>query len=149
MLSGNGKLLTAKESYGTVDDLVQYISLHKPNHILLNGSILPFMFLYLIWLYVWIFIYGIENYNEFLFISILVIAIIHIFICLCCFWSVHIHTFLNCRKVRIYSFIIKTQINLKDSNYKNIIIGYRTTTYILYMYNMLSWHNVDIPFCID
>lgn len=90
---------------GQIDELVKYVTLHLPNPILLNGTIFPFLVCYAGWFY-WFFIKSQtdEEYEasyDALLICLAVIACIQILTCLCCFWSVHISTFLNCRKVII------------------------------------------------
>ena len=82
-----------------VDDLVQYVTLHTPSHVLLSGSTLPFMGLYAVWAYLWVAVYGIEEYWEAGLLTLAGIGFVQILVCLCCFWSVHVQTFLNCRKV--------------------------------------------------
>lgn len=82
-----------------VDDLVQYVTLHTPSHVLLSGSVLPFMGLYAVWAYLWVAVYGIEEYWEAGLLTLAGIGFVQVFVCLCCFWSVHVQTFLNCRKV--------------------------------------------------
>lgn len=83
-----------------VDDLVQYVTLHTPSHVLLSGSTLPFMGLYAVWAYLWVVVYGIEDYWEAGLLTLAGIGFVQIFVCLCCFWSVHVQTFLNCRKAK-------------------------------------------------
>lgn len=88
---------------GEIDELVQYVTLHLPNPVILNGTIFPFLILYFGWVY-WFFLRSqtdeeAEASTDALLISLAVIACIQILTCLCCFWSVHIQTFLNCRKV--------------------------------------------------
>lgn len=82
-----------------IDELIQYVTLHTTTPVILSGSVLPFFILYSLWFYSWAFIYGIEEYWEAGLVSLAVIACGQILCCLCCFWSVHIQTFLNCRKV--------------------------------------------------
>ncbi|KAL9707030.1 hypothetical protein quinque_010548 [Culex quinquefasciatus] len=83
-----------------VDDLVQYVTLHTPSHVLLSGSVLPFMGLYAVWAYLWVAVYGIEEYWEAGLLTLAGIGFVQVFVCLCCFWSVHVQTFLNCRKAK-------------------------------------------------
>lgn len=86
---------------GQIDDLVQYVTLHRPRPVLLNGSVFPFIVIFGVWLYLWVFVYGLDSeahYEAFL-VILVVIACVQILVCLCCFWSVHIQTFLNCKKV--------------------------------------------------
>lgn len=82
-----------------VDDLIQSISLHTPNPLLLHGTILPFIFLYGVWFYFWVFVYGVSEYYEAGLVTLVGIAFVQIFTCLCCFWSVHFRAFTSCRKV--------------------------------------------------
>lgn len=86
-----------KKNTGNIDDLVQYVTLHKVNPIALSGVVWPFVLSYLLCLF---FIYqsGDENY-EVGFIVLAAVACVHILASLCCYWSVHISAFLNCRKV--------------------------------------------------
>lgn len=86
---------------GQIDDLVQYVTLHRPRPLILNGCLLPFIIVVGIWLYMWTFVYGFDDdaYYEAFIIILVVIACVQILVCLCCFWSVHIQTFLNCKKV--------------------------------------------------
>ncbi|XP_058818679.1 endoplasmic reticulum transmembrane helix translocase [Topomyia yanbarensis] len=83
---------------GSLDELVQYVTLHIPNPVLLNGSTLPFMMVLALWGYLWVFVYGVEEYWEAGLLTLAGIGFLQVFVCLCCFWSVHVHTFLNCRK---------------------------------------------------
>lgn len=89
----------AKKSEFQIDDLVKYVTLHIPNPLPLNGTIFPFVFLYAIVVYVWLFIYGFEEYYELGIIGMVGSAFLQILTSLCCYWSVHINTFLNFRKV--------------------------------------------------
>lgn len=86
-----------KKSPDKIDDLVQYVTLHKVLPIALSGVVWPFVLLYLGCLF---FIYQSDaDYYEFGLIILAVIACLHILASLCCYWSVHISAFLNCRKV--------------------------------------------------
>lgn len=82
-----------------VDELIQSISLHSPNHVLLHGTVIPFLFLYGGWFYFWVFVYGVADYYEAGLVTLVGIAFVQIFTCLCCFWSVHFRTFTSCRTV--------------------------------------------------
>uniref|UniRef100_A0A182JTQ6 Cation-transporting ATPase n=1 Tax=Anopheles christyi TaxID=43041 RepID=A0A182JTQ6_9DIPT len=93
------KRLTASVS-GSVDELVQYASLHIPLPVVLSGAVMPFMVVYALWLYLWVFVYGIEEYQDAGLLFLAGIAFMQIFVCLCCFWSVHVQTFLNCRRTK-------------------------------------------------
>ncbi|XP_053960788.1 endoplasmic reticulum transmembrane helix translocase [Anastrepha ludens] len=84
----------------TLDDLVQYVTLHVRNPIVLSGIVMPFVLLYLAAFYAWIFIYGIDVHYEAGLITVAVIAFAQILSLLCCYWSVHLLAFLNCRKVK-------------------------------------------------
>lgn len=79
-----------------LDDLVQYVTLHLPLPSLLNGSTIPFFVVYAA-LCVVILLY--QDYHEVGLVSMAVFGFIQILVCLCCFWSVHINTFLNYKKV--------------------------------------------------
>ncbi|EAT46757.1 AAEL002061-PA [Aedes aegypti] len=83
---------------GSLDELVQYVTLHTPNHVLLSGSILPFMMVYVLWGYLWVYVYGVEDHWEAGLLTLAGIGFVQILVCLCCFWSVHVQVFLNCRK---------------------------------------------------
>ncbi|XP_062547568.1 endoplasmic reticulum transmembrane helix translocase [Armigeres subalbatus] len=85
---------------GSLDELIQYVTLHIPTHVLLSGSILPFMVVYGLWCYLWMVVYGVEEYWEAGLLTLAGIGFIQILVCLCCFWSVHVQTFLNCRKAK-------------------------------------------------
>lgn len=90
-----------------IDDLVKYVTLHIPNPLILNGTFFPFLFLYAFVVYFWIFIYGFNDYYEMGLIAMVGTACLQILTSLCCYWSVHINSFLNCRKVsvlRLYEF---------------------------------------------
>lgn len=80
-----------------LDDLVQYVTLHVPLKSLLNGSVMPFFFLYAILGFL---ILSYEDHFEAGLVCIAVVGFVQILVCLFCFWSVHINTFLNYRKVR-------------------------------------------------
>lgn len=79
-----------------LDDLVQYVTLHLPLPSLLNGSTIPFFVVYAA-LCVVILLY--QDYHEVGLVSMAVFGFIQILVCLFCFWSVHINTFLNYKKV--------------------------------------------------
>ncbi|KAK9509934.1 hypothetical protein O3M35_004821 [Rhynocoris fuscipes] len=81
-----------------VDDLVQSVTLHKLRPIIFHGTIFPFIFPYLGWFYCWIFVYGMEEFSEAGFVGTAVIAVVQILSCLCCYWSVHVQSFLTCKK---------------------------------------------------
>ena len=83
-----------------LDDLVNYVSLHTQNSILFSGIVLPFSILYICVFYIWIMVYGVDAYYEAGIVAICILVFLHVITCLCCFWSVHVQTFLNCRKVR-------------------------------------------------
>ena len=82
-----------------VDELIQRISLHTPNPLVLHFTIFPFILLYSCWLYCWIFVFGLDEYYEAGLVALVGIAFVQIFTCLCCFWSVHFRTFTSCRTV--------------------------------------------------
>uniref|UniRef100_A0AAG5DGM3 Cation-transporting ATPase n=1 Tax=Anopheles atroparvus TaxID=41427 RepID=A0AAG5DGM3_ANOAO len=85
---------------GSLDDLVQYATIHIPLPVALSGSVMPFMLIYALWLYLWVFVYGIDEYRDAGLLFLAGIGFTQIFVCLCCFWSVHVQTFLNCRKTK-------------------------------------------------
>ncbi|XP_019547423.3 endoplasmic reticulum transmembrane helix translocase [Aedes albopictus] len=85
---------------GSLDELVQYVTLHVPSHVLLSGSTLPFMMVYALWGYLWVCVYGVEDYWEAGLLTLAGIGFVQILVCLCCFWSVHVQVFLNCRKAK-------------------------------------------------
>lgn len=84
-----------------LDDLIQYITLHKPNPLLLQGQLLPFALVVGVWFYLWVFVYGVDEYWEAGLVSLAAIGCLQVLLCLCCFWSNHIQTFLNMRKVNL------------------------------------------------
>lgn len=92
--------MTSQPVKSSIDDLVQSVTLLKPISTVLQGTILPFLFLYPIAFYSWIFVYGLEEYYEAGFVIIAAIAIFQILICLCCYWSVHVQAFLSCVSVK-------------------------------------------------
>lgn len=99
LLMGAGSSST---SSAQIDELVQYVTLHVPLPWMLSWSVLPFFALFGVWLYLWVFVYGVgsdEPHFEAFLIVLVGIAFLQLLVCLCCFWSVHIQTFLNCRKV--------------------------------------------------
>lgn len=81
-----------------LDDLIQYVTLHIPLPTLFNGGVLPFFVLYAV---LGVLILSYEDHYEMGLLSIAVVGFLQIFVCLCCFWSVHVNTFLNYRKVRM------------------------------------------------
>lgn len=90
----------------TIDDLVRYVTLHNRKPLMLNGCILPFVFLYGLAGYI-INSYGSNNPEktntfEIGMIIISVVAAIQLIVSLCCFWNVHINTFLSYNKVSLY-----------------------------------------------
>lgn len=85
---------------GSLDDLVQYATIHIPLPVALSGSVMPFMLIYALWLYLWVFVYGIDEYRDAGLLFLAGIGFTQILVCLCCFWSVHVQTFLNCRKTK-------------------------------------------------
>lgn len=87
----------------SIDDLVDYVTLHKVNPIAFRGIVWPFVLLYLFCLS---FIYQTSDENyELGFIILAIIGCGHILTVLCCYWSVHIAAFLNCRKVSFDNFL--------------------------------------------
>lgn len=88
-----------KKRQPQLDELIQYITLHKPNPLVLQGQLLPFALVVAAWFYLWVFVYGVDEYWEAGLVSLAVIGCLQILLCLCCFWSVHVQTFLNMRKV--------------------------------------------------
>ncbi|XP_014248096.1 manganese-transporting ATPase 13A1 [Cimex lectularius] len=81
-----------------VDDLVQNVTLYKLRPIIFHGTMFPFIIPYLAWFYCWLFVYGLEEFSEAGFVGTAVIAVLQVLCCLCCYWSVHVQTFLNCKK---------------------------------------------------
>ncbi|XP_052869799.1 endoplasmic reticulum transmembrane helix translocase isoform X1 [Anopheles cruzii] len=60
---------------------------------------MPFMVLYALWLYFWLF--GADEYWDAGLPVLACIGFTQILVCLCCFWSVHVQTFVNCRKTKV------------------------------------------------
>lgn len=83
----------------TLDNLIQYVTLHERLPTAICGIVLPFVALYLLAFYLWYNVYGVEEFYEAGIVCIVALAMLHVFTCLCCYWSVHVLTFLNCRKV--------------------------------------------------
>lgn len=83
----------------SLDELVQYVTLHVQNPIILTGVVLPFGILYAIAFYLWFVVYGVVEHYEAGIICLAAIIFVHILTSLFCFWSVHVLTFLNCHKV--------------------------------------------------
>lgn len=97
-----------------LDELIQYVTLHKSNPVILHGSILPFCIVICAWGYLWMFVYGIEEHYEAGLVSLAAIGCLQVLLCLCCYWSVHIQTFLNCRRVNFLNEIFfNNLINLR------------------------------------
>lgn len=91
------KLVGKTPSQMHLDDLVQYVTLHVPLPSMVNFSTLPFFAIYGL-LCIVMLLY--EDYHEVGLVSMAVFGFIQILLCLCCFWSVHINTFLNYKKVK-------------------------------------------------
>lgn len=86
-----------------LDELIQYVTLHKLNPLAFQATLSPFLFAIACLLYIWVFVYGFEEFYEAGLVSLAAIGCLEVLLCLCCYWSVHINTFLNCRRVsRIY-----------------------------------------------
>ncbi|XP_055917032.1 endoplasmic reticulum transmembrane helix translocase [Eupeodes corollae] len=91
-------MVSQKATY--LDDLVQTVSLHVINPVYLSGVVFPFLAIYITFFYLWIYVYGVDEYYEAGLITFAVLVFSHILAFLCCFWSVHVLTFLNFRKVK-------------------------------------------------
>lgn len=98
-----------------VDELIQSISLHKPNKVAFHATVFPFMILYACWFYFWVFVYGIDEHYEAGLVTLVGIAFVQIFTCLCCFWSVHFRAWTSCRKVSWNFFAIVTYLISRNS----------------------------------
>lgn len=92
-------MVSQKATY--LDDLVQTVSLHVINPVYLSGVVFPFLAIYITFFYLWIYVYGVDEYYEAGLITFAVLVFSHILAFLCCFWSVHVLTFLNFRKVSV------------------------------------------------
>lgn len=80
----------------SLDDLVQYVTLHVQKPLTMSGIVLPFALTYSLAFYAWLW----RNYDD----GLLVVGgiiFIHILTTLCCYWSVHVLAFLNCRQVKL------------------------------------------------
>uniref|UniRef100_A0A2M4BAI2 Putative p-type atpase n=1 Tax=Anopheles marajoara TaxID=58244 RepID=A0A2M4BAI2_9DIPT len=86
---------------GSLDELVQYVSVHIPLPVLLSGSVMPFMVIYAVWLYLWVMVYGVDEYWDAGLLFLAGIGFTQILVCLCCFWSVHVQSFVNFRKTKL------------------------------------------------
>ncbi|XP_065286450.1 endoplasmic reticulum transmembrane helix translocase isoform X2 [Dermacentor albipictus] len=82
----------------SVDELVQYISLHTRKPFLLDGCVSPFLTLYAAWLYLWTCVYGVSEYHEAGLIALACLGVVHILTCLFCHWSVHVRCLLSCSR---------------------------------------------------
>lgn len=82
-----------------LDELIQYVTLHKLNPLPFQATLSPFIAAIAGLIYVWIFVYGFEEFYEAGIVSLAAIGCLEVLLCLCCYWSVHINTFLNCRRV--------------------------------------------------
>ncbi|XP_066909536.1 endoplasmic reticulum transmembrane helix translocase [Halyomorpha halys] len=83
-----------------IDELVQSVTLYKLRPVILQGTIWPFIIPYLAVWYCWFFIYDSDEFTEAGFVGTAVIAVAQILSCLCCYWSVHVQSFLTCKKVK-------------------------------------------------
>ncbi|CAG9797201.1 unnamed protein product [Chironomus riparius] len=110
-----------------IDDLIECISLHIPNPILLHWTIFPFILLYLVHLYLWIYVYGFTEYYEAGLIVIVGIAFVQIITCLSCFWSVHFRTFTSCRKVKSPSSAILAKVVPTENNGSSELVKIQQT----------------------
>lgn len=108
--------------------MVQYVTLHTPNHVLLSGSTLPFGFLYALWAYLWVAVYGVEEYWEAGLLTLAGIGFVQVFVCLCCFWSVHVQTFLNCRKARSPEKALVAKVVPTENNGSTELVKLQRTT---------------------
>lgn len=79
-----------------LDDLVAYVSLHIPLPSMVNWSTLPFFIVYAVLCVAMLLL---PDHHEVALVSMAVFGFLQILLCLCCFWSVHINTFLNYKKV--------------------------------------------------
>lgn len=119
--------MTTLKNDKRIDDLVQYITLHKPNPIILNGNIFPFLILYGLWFGLWVFVFGVEEYYEAGIVTIVVVAFLQIIISLCCYWSVHIHTFLNCRSAKTPETAVVAKVVPTPNNGSSEMVKLHTT----------------------
>lgn len=86
----------------TLDNLIQYVTLHEKLPTAFSGIVFPFVALYLGFFYLWYNVYGVDEFYEAGIVCIVALAILHVLTCLCCYWSVHVLTFLNCRTVSFF-----------------------------------------------
>ncbi|XP_055595293.1 endoplasmic reticulum transmembrane helix translocase [Uranotaenia lowii] len=112
---------------GSLDDLVQYVTLHVPTPVALSGSVLPFMLIYALWLYLWVFVYGVEEYGEAGLLALAGIGFVHVLVCLCCFWSVHVQTFLNCRSAQTAEKATVAKVVPTENNGSSELVKIRQT----------------------
>lgn len=85
-----------------LDELIQYVTLHKLNHLAFQATLWPFLCAIGALLYIWVFVYGFEEFYEAGLVSLAAIGCLEVLLCLCCYWSVHINAFLNCRRVSVF-----------------------------------------------
>ncbi|XP_028034006.1 manganese-transporting ATPase 13A1 [Bombyx mandarina] len=147
----------------SLDDLVQYTQLFKPVPTVLQGTVLPFLFIYPLVFYSWIVVYGIEDNFEAGFVTVAVIATVQILICLCCYWSVHINCFLSCSAVKdpIQAEVVKvvptsnngsselvrlhhTKSTKKDSIHPDVWFIFQKSKYV-YDWDKKNFHTIEFP----
>ncbi|KAH8403382.1 hypothetical protein KR222_011508 [Zaprionus bogoriensis] len=124
--NNNKKYSKLPSAGGSLDELVQYVTLHVRKPTPLSGVILPFVPLYLTAFYLWIYVYKTQEHelnaldgaapepatninagandgaawNDIGFIAVVAIAFLHVLTLLFCYWSVHVLAFLTCRRVK-------------------------------------------------
>lgn len=117
----------------SLDELIQYVTLHVPIVIFFNGTILPFVLIYLLTFYLWFFVYNTDDgqQSEVFVITITILIAIHILTLLCCFWSVHFQTFLNFRRVSLcfikfiaFMLIYRFRLFLTNILYVNFLLKF-------------------------
>lgn len=89
-----------REKDPKLDELIQYVTLHKLNHLVFQATLSPFLFAVAGLFYLWVFVYGFEEFYEAGLVSLAALGCLEVLLCLCCYWSVHINTFLNCRRAK-------------------------------------------------
>ena len=81
------------------DELVQSVSLYRPQPTWLHGYLFPFAVIYALWICVFTFWFDWSQDIEFGLILLSVIAAVQILTCLFCQWSIHVKCLLTCKLV--------------------------------------------------
>lgn len=146
--NNNKKYSKLPSAGGSLDDLVQYVTLHVRKPTPLSGVVLPFVPLYLTAFYLWIYVYKnhdtvsedtpvesgntvsetIEGaaWNDIGFIAVVAIAFLHVLTLLFCYWSVHVLAFLTCRRVKLPALGVLAKVVPTENNGNSKIVPIRS-----------------------